>query len=51
LGYHVEELERISFAGIELGDLKPGEWRELTGEEVKRLKQMVESFKKNRLKK
>jgi pseudouridine synthase len=51
LGYHVEELERISFAGIELGDLKPGDWRELTREEVKKLKQLVESFKAKKLNK
>lgn len=41
LDYEVEELERIEFAGIRVNDLKPGEWRELTSQEVKRLKKLV----------
>ncbi len=47
LGYHVEELHRVEFAGLNVNNLKPGEWRELTREEVKRLKAEVEEYKKN----
>jgi 16S rRNA U516 pseudouridylate synthase RsuA-like enzyme len=34
-------LVRISFAGIECGRLKKGEWRHLTATEISRLKKMV----------
>ena len=47
LGYHVEELHRINFAGLTLNDLKPGEWRELSAGELSRLKTMVERQKGN----
>lgn len=47
LGYHVEELHRIEFAGLNVNNLKTGEWRELTREEVKRLKAEVAEYKKN----
>jgi len=40
-GYEVAELERISFAGITAKDLQPGEWRYLTKEEVRHLKERV----------
>ena len=30
LGYQVEELNRVNFAGLKVTDLKPGEWRELS---------------------
>ncbi len=36
-GHDVVELKRISEGGIELGDLKPGEYRKLTFNEVKKL--------------
>ena len=42
LGYQVEELNRVEFAGIRTGDLKPGEWRELNKSEIKTLKQLIE---------
>ena len=45
LGYHVEELHRLSFAGLNVTDLKPGEWRELTAKEVEMLKSLVASQK------
>jgi 16S rRNA U516 pseudouridylate synthase RsuA-like enzyme len=32
---------RVEIAGVELGELKPGKWRELTEREVARLKQAV----------
>ena len=34
LGYEVKSLTRIRVGCVELGDLKPGEWRNLTREEV-----------------
>lgn len=37
-GLHVDKLCRISEGGIELGDLKSGQWRYLTAEEVADLK-------------
>ncbi len=42
LGYKVETLQRISFAGIRAGRLQPGEWRYLTPIEEKRLKEGVD---------
>lgn len=41
LGYKVEELHRFSFAGLEVGNLKPGEYRELTPREVEELRRLV----------
>ena len=41
LGYNVLELERIEFAGIKKDGLKPGNWRNLTKEEVDSLKKLV----------
>lgn len=43
LGLRVQRLVRIRFAGLELGDLKPGEWRELKREEVKLLHRYITS--------
>ena len=34
IGHEVTTLKRVRFGGLELGDLKPGEWRELTRTEV-----------------
>jgi len=34
LGHPVHRLHRSRYAGLALGDLSPGEWRELTGDEV-----------------
>jgi len=42
VGHPVIRLIRIEFAGIETGDLKPGQWRYLSEEETARLRQMVE---------
>ena len=41
LHYNVEELERISFAGLTARNLQPGEWRYLTDNELTRLKEEV----------
>ncbi len=43
LGLRVQRLVRIRFAGMELGNLKPGEWRELKREEVKLLHRLINS--------
>ena len=36
-GAKVRSLKRIRVMNIRLGDLKPGEWREVTGEELETL--------------
>jgi 23S rRNA pseudouridine2605 synthase len=41
LHYHIEDLKRISFANIRLGDLAVGDYREITGEELRELKSLV----------
>ncbi len=42
LGYKVEELQRVSFAGLEVKGLKPGEWRFLTNREIQNLQDLVD---------
>ncbi len=42
VGHPVLHLTRVEFAGLTVGKLKRGEWRELTSSEVRRLKQLVE---------
>ncbi|MCL2260846.1 MAG: rRNA pseudouridine synthase [Fibromonadales bacterium] len=37
LHYHIEDLKRVSFGNITLGDLAVGDYREITGEELKSL--------------
>jgi 23S rRNA pseudouridine2605 synthase len=41
VGHPVERLRRVEYAGIEIGTLKPGQFRLLTKGEVSRLRQMV----------
>lgn len=41
VGLPVRELRRISMGPIGLGRLKPGQWRDLTSDEVRRLKSAV----------
>jgi 23S rRNA pseudouridine2605 synthase len=38
VGHRVRRLHRSVYAGLELGTLAPGEWRELADEEVRRLR-------------
>jgi 23S rRNA pseudouridine2605 synthase len=38
VGQRVKRLHRSRYAGLELGSLEPGRWRELTREEVVGLK-------------
>ncbi len=45
LGYEVQELKRIRIMNISLGDLKLGEWRDLTKEELNGLKDSVADSK------
>lgn len=40
-GYFVRELERIEYAGLKVGDLRQGEWRKLTPEEITKLNELV----------
>ena len=40
IGHPVKRLKRVSIGEIKLGDLKVGEWRELTERELKFLKQL-----------
>jgi ribosomal large subunit pseudouridine synthase B (EC 5.4.99.-) len=40
IGHPVKRLKRVSIGEIELGDLKIGEWRELTERELKFLNQL-----------
>jgi 23S rRNA pseudouridine2605 synthase len=52
LGYPVLKLKRVGFAGLDLGRLKPGEFRALRPGEVQRLKERLgedSREKKNRL--
>ncbi len=37
IGHPVQKLKRVEFAGIRLGELKPGEWRPLTDKELEAL--------------
>jgi 23S rRNA pseudouridine2605 synthase len=34
-GHEVTRLKRVAFGGLELGDLEPGQWREVPGEELR----------------
>lgn len=43
IGHPVIKLKRVEFAGIKLGDLKPGEFRYLSKGEVERLHKVTES--------
>jgi len=45
-GRLVEKLRRVRIGPIELGPLKPGEFRHLTMEEVAKLKHAVETARK-----
>jgi pseudouridine synthase len=43
MGYPVLKLKRISFAGLALGDLQPGEYRDLRPKEVEKIKRMIKN--------
>jgi 23S rRNA pseudouridine2605 synthase len=42
VGHPVLQLRRISFGGIVVGSLRPGQWRMLTSEEIARLRKLVD---------
>lgn len=44
LHYHIEDLKRVSFGNITLGDLAAGDYRELTQDELKTLKSLFNLF-------
>ncbi len=41
VGHPVKSLRRVEFAGLQLKNLKPGQWRYLTSVEISRLQQLV----------
>jgi pseudouridine synthase len=41
LGHEVTRLKRVTFAGIELGDLAPGRWRRVQSKELRNLRQQA----------
>ena len=47
LGYEVVKLRRTRIMNVELGRLKPGEWRNLTTEELAEINRAVSSSKSN----
>jgi 23S rRNA pseudouridine2604 synthase len=46
-GYRVEKLVRVRIMNIELGDLKPGEYREVTAAEYAELQKLIRNSKNN----
>ena len=36
VGHEVTALKRVAFGGLELGDLQPGRWREVSRQEIRR---------------
>ena len=44
-GYEVVQLKRVRVMNIRLGDLAPGQWREVTREELDELMQILEQSK------
>ena len=41
VGYEIRDLKRVSYSHIQLGDLPAGEFRELTANELNKLRQAV----------
>jgi 23S rRNA pseudouridine2605 synthase len=41
VGYEIRDLKRVSYCHIQLGDLPAGEFRELTADEMNKLRQAV----------
>jgi pseudouridine synthase len=48
LGHPVLKLKRTHIASLALGDLKPGEWRRLSSQELRDLKRVAEKGKRSR---
>lgn len=49
-GYRVEKLERVRIMNIKLGDLKPGQYREVTPEEYEKLMKLIKNSSNNTVK-
>ncbi len=47
VGYEVLDLKRIKAGPIELGDLAPGEWRDLNREEIENIEKLKEKMKES----
>ena len=45
LGYEVKELRRVRIMNIELGNLKPGEYRKVTDQELNELYELIRDSK------
>ena len=41
VGYEIRDLKRVSYCKIQLGELPAGEYRELTADEMNKLRQAV----------
>jgi pseudouridine synthase len=48
LGHPVRRLVRVGIGPVQLGDLKPGEWRHLTGRELEKLRELKRRSKKSK---
>jgi len=46
LGYRVQQLKRVRIMNITIGDMQPGDWRELTAEELDTLMKSLERKEK-----
>jgi len=46
-GYRVKALKRIRIMNILLGNLKPGKWRKVTGEELEQLQRDTGMLNRN----
>ena len=46
-GYNVTQLKRVRIMNIKIGDMQPGDWRELTKEEMDTLMKTLEEKEKN----
>jgi 23S rRNA pseudouridine2605 synthase len=42
VGHPVRRLHRVGYAGLDVGSLEPGEWRDLAREEVAALRRLVD---------
>mgnify|MGYP000727224823 CR=1 FL=1 len=48
LGYEVKELRRVRIMNIELGNLKPGEYRKVTDQELNELYELIRDSSQSR---
>jgi pseudouridine synthase len=50
LGHPVHQLIRVRIGSVHLGDLKPGEWRHLTKQEIEQLRELAQQEKRQKRK-